>query len=126
MSESNNTFFGSAFSISNLQFHPTMTKIIKCVFCSGTGKDPYDLLSPISNCQVCNGTGLVELLEPVNKCVYCSGSGKSPLGARVTCIVCGGKGHNHCNTNTKCIKCKGTGRSTDGLPCTRCRGFGFN
>ncbi len=101
-----------------------MTKIIKCAFCSGTGMDPFDLLSPISHCLVCNNTGQVEVEEPVKKCVFCSGTGKNPLGARVPCIVCGGKGYNHSESNKKCSQCKGTGKSTDGLPCTRCGGMG--
>ena len=103
-----------------------MTKIIKCAFCGGTGKDPYDLLSLLSNCLVCNSSGQIAMDEPMKKCMFCSGSGKNPLGARVPCIVCGGKGNNHITSNTKCTQCKGTGKSTDGLPCTRCGGSGFN
>ncbi|MEI7423554.1 MAG: hypothetical protein WCK18_15735 [Prolixibacteraceae bacterium] len=103
-----------------------MTKIIRCAFCSGTGKDPYDLLSQISSCQVCNGTGETLVMEPTNICVFCAGTGKNPLGARVSCIVCGGKGLNHCDKTTKCNKCQGSGKSIDGLPCTRCRGIGYN
>ena len=102
-----------------------MAKIFKCSFCKGIGKDPFDLLSPNSDCQVCHGEKIVVLQEPVRKCVFCSGSGKNPLGARVPCIVCGGKGFNHCESNTKCAQCKGTGKSSDGLPCTGCKGFGF-
>jgi len=102
-----------------------MAKIIRCVYCSGTGKDPFDLLSPISHCQVCNSTGRVEVEEPLKKCVFCSGTGKNPLGARVPCIVCGGKGNNYCETDTICNQCKGTGKWSDGLPCTRCKGIGF-
>lgn len=102
-----------------------MSKIITCAFCNGKGKDPYNLLSSKSNCFVCNGTGRIEIEEPLKKCVFCSGTGKNPLGARVSCIVCGGKGNNHCESNTKCIKCKGTGKSSDGLPCNYCKGIGF-
>ena len=102
-----------------------MAKNIKCAFCSGTGMDPFDLLSHISHCLVCNGTGLVEVQEPMKACVFCAGSGKNPLGARVTCIVCGGTGFNHIAKSTKCIQCKGTGKSIDGLPCTRCGGKGL-
>ena len=102
-----------------------MSKIIKCSFCIGTGKDPYELLSSISDCQVCNGSGQILMDEPFKKCVFCSGTGKNPLGARITCIVCGGKGHNHYQNNTKCTQCKGSGKSSDGLPCTRCKGIGL-
>ena len=37
---------------------------IKCGFCKGTGKDPFDLLSQLAVCQVCKGTGKVEVEEP--------------------------------------------------------------
>jgi DnaJ-class molecular chaperone len=103
-----------------------MIKIIKCAFCNGKGKDPFDLLSPISHCPVCNGIGHVEVEEPLKKCVFCRGSGKNPLGARVTCIVCGGKGYNSCKSNTKCSQCNETGKSSDGLPCTNCGGKGYS
>jgi len=102
-----------------------MIKILRCAYCCGTGKDPFDLLSSVSSCLVCDGTGLVSVEEPVLECIFCGGSGKNPLGARVTCIVCGGKGINHCDSTTKCSQCKGTGRSNDGLPCSRCGGKGF-
>lgn len=102
-----------------------MKNKISCAYCNGTGKDPFDLLSPISNCLVCVGSGLVEVAEPMKKCVFCGGSGKNPLGARVSCIVCGGKGQNFCESNTICNQCKGTGKASDGLPCTGCGGKGF-
>jgi DnaJ-class molecular chaperone len=102
-----------------------MSKNIKCAFCSGKGKDPFDLLSPISICMTCNGTGHVEIAEPVKKCAFCAGTGKNPLGARVSCIVCGGKGHVCCLGQIKCIQCKGKGKSSDGLPCSFCGGKGY-
>jgi len=95
-----------------------------CVFCNGTRKDPFDLLSPISHCLVCNGTGQVEVEEPVRKCAFCSGTGKNPMGARVHCIVCAGKGINHYKHEASCTQCKGSGKSSDGLPCTHCMGKG--
>jgi len=48
---------------------------IKCAFCKGTGKDPFDLLSEFAVCQVCGGRGKVEVKEPAIKCVFCSGTG---------------------------------------------------
>jgi DnaJ-class molecular chaperone len=103
-----------------------MTTTIKCAFCSGTGKDPFDLLSAISHCLVCNGAGRIEMEEPLKTCVFCSGTGRNPLGARVACIVCGGKGQNYGDGEKKCVQCKGSGKSSDGLPCTRCGGKGFH
>ncbi len=102
-----------------------MTKKINCAFCEGTGKDPFELLSSISDCMVCSGSGTTEVSEPMKKCIFCNGSGKNPLGARVPCIVCGGKGNNYSQGNSKCTYCKGTGKSSDGLPCTRCKGIGL-
>jgi DnaJ-class molecular chaperone len=103
-----------------------MDNTIKCAFCKGTGKDPFDLLSKLANCLVCNCTGRIIIEEPHRKCVFCRGIGINPLGARVTCIVCGGKGSNHLVSNVICKKCRGNGKSNDGLPCTNCGGIGFN
>jgi len=97
----------------------------KCAFCGGTGKDPFDLLSAISHCLSCNGTGHVEIEEPMKKCVFCAGTGRNPLGARVACIVCGGRGVNTIKSDSKCKTCNGTGKSSDALPCTLCKGKGF-
>jgi len=30
---------------------------IKCAFCGGTGRDPFKVLSPLSNCGICGGKG---------------------------------------------------------------------
>ena len=40
---------------------------ITCAFCKGTGKDPFDILSELAACQVCGGTGKVEVEEPAIK-----------------------------------------------------------
>ena len=100
--------------------------VIKCAFCKGTGKDPFDLLSELAICQVCGGRGKVEVKEPAIKCVYCKGTGVYPHNGRVTCTVCNGKGSVTVKTPTeKCPKCKGTGREIDsGLPCIECGGKG--
>lgn len=102
-----------------------MSTKIKCSFCEGKGKDPFNLLSNTSQCQVCNGLGAVEIDAPFRKCVFCSGTGKNPLGARIPCIVCKGKGSNSITSEVICIKCIGTGRAVDGLPCTGCKGIGY-
>ena len=67
------------------------TAQITCGFCKGMGKDPFGLLSEHAACQVCCGTGKVEVIEPVIKCVYCDGSGVYH-NTRITCTVCNGKG----------------------------------
>jgi len=100
--------------------------ILKCAFCKGEGKDPFGLLSELATCQVCGGTGGVEVNEPAIECAYCKGSGVYPQGARITCTVCNGKGMVTVKEPTEeCPKCKGTGTTRDsGLPCIRCRGKG--
>jgi len=101
-------------------------KNIRCAFCKGKGKDPFDLLSKLATCQVCGGTGRVEITEPAIKCVYCKASGVYPSGSRITCVVCGGKGMVTVKGSTsECPECKGTGRAVDsGLPCSKCGGRG--
>lgn len=46
------------------------TKEIRCAFCKGAGKDPFDLLSELATCQVCAGKGKVEVVEPAIKCAF--------------------------------------------------------
>ena len=101
-------------------------KKMPCAFCKGKGKDPFDLLSEQSACQVCGGAGEVAIIEPAIKCAFCKGTGVHPHGARVTCTVCNGKGMVAVKGATKaCAKCEGTGMVTDsGLPCTTCGGKG--
>ena len=101
---------------------------ITCGFCRGAGKDPFGLLSERSTCQVCWGTGIVELSPPRRRCVFCSGSGVYP-DSRLTCTVCGGKGANTVmESAAACAACKGSGKSDVSLghqPCVTCRGVGF-
>lgn len=99
--------------------------MVKCAFCKGSGKDPFNLLSELATCQVCGGRGNVEVKEPAIKCAYCKGSGVHPLGARVTCTVCNGKGMITVDSSKECPKCKGTGQEREsGLPCIKCGGKG--
>ena len=99
--------------------------LIKCAFCKGTGKDPFDLLSKFSICQVCGGKGKVEVKEPMIKCVYCKGTGVYPHNGRVTCTVCNGKGYVTVKGETeKCSDSKGSGVAPDSLPCLTCGGKG--
>jgi len=106
-------------------------KEIKCAFCKGTGKDPFDLLSKLATCQVCGGRGKVEIKGPAIKCTYCKGTGVYPHNGRVTCTVCNGKGMvtvkgaDEKGAIKECPECKGTGATVDsGLPCIKCGGKG--
>jgi len=98
---------------------------ITCAFCKGKGKDPFDLLSDISRCQVCSGTGKVEAEQPAIKCVFCKATGVYP-NTRLTCTVCNGKGMVTVKGATEeCPTCKGTATAIDsGLPCSTCGGKG--
>jgi DnaJ-class molecular chaperone len=103
----------------------TMTQVT-CGFCKGTGKDPFDLLSELASCQVCEGTGKVCVEEPAIKCAHCKGTGVFH-GTRITCTVCNGKGMVRVPKGLKeqCPECNGTGTAIDsGLPCLCCKGKG--
>ena len=102
------------------------TAQITCAFCKGKGKDPFDLLSELANCQVCNGTGKTEIEEPAIKCAFCKGTGIYH-NSRITCTVCGGKGMVTVpkGETIQCPDCEGTGATMDsGMPCLKCRGKG--
>ena len=97
-----------------------------CVFCKGTGKDQFRLMSESSTCQVCKGSGNVEVSENSIKCVYCNGTGVYP-GTRLTCTVCFGKGLVTLEKGQLfvCSICKGNGRAAhSGLYCSKCGGTG--
>ena len=97
---------------------------IKCAFCKGTGKDPFELLSSMSICQVCLGRGKVKVTPPTTKCAFCNGTGVY-LDKRITCTVCRGKGVVTVPEGAKiCPECNRTGQGPDGLPCLNCRGKG--
>lgn len=100
--------------------------MIKCAFCDGKGKDPYNLLSYLGTCQVCSGRGVVNVREPTIECVYCHGSGKHLNDGRLTCPVCFGKGAATMDEDRKkCQECHGTGKNKESkLPCLRCDGKG--
>lgn len=98
---------------------------ITCAFCKGSGKDPFNLLSKLADCQVCGGTGKVKVDEPIIECAFCRGSGIH-LHSRLSCSACKGKGSvTHKGAKQKCPNCGGTGYKVDGnLPCSVCGGKG--
>ena len=96
-----------------------------CVFCSGTGKDPFHLLSELSTCQLCKGRKTIELEGNVVKCAYCNGNGRQRGDGRIPCIACKGKGINEVENPKACSSCKGSGRMKESkLTCLKCRGYG--
>ena len=64
---------------------------VKCAFCRGTGRDRFPVLSPLSNCPVCNGRGVVKVREPYEKCERCEGTGLY-FRRHLYCWTCHGKG----------------------------------
>ncbi len=103
---------------------------VECAFCKGTGKDPFDLLSPLSKCQVCSGTGRRMITTPTRKCAYCHGTGVHPH-SRMVCMTCRGVGLVSVPEDAvPCPGCGGTGNESRNyyadsvLPCMVCGGKG--
>jgi DnaJ-class molecular chaperone len=106
---------------------------VMCAFCSGKGKDPFGILSPLATCQVCGGTGRGTLRQPTTPCPFCRGTGVY-LGTRNTCTTCGGVGTVEIPDDAvTCPCCGGTGWAADDanyiwpdspLSCGCCRGKG--
>jgi DnaJ-class molecular chaperone len=107
------------------------TERVTCAFCKGKGKDPFNLLSPLSTCQICGGLGHHILESPIARCAYCRGSGVHPF-SRMTCTTCRGVGSITVPVNAiPCPGCGGSGQESDHkffdsvLSCTVCRGKGM-
>ncbi len=103
---------------------------VKCAFCNGTGKDPFELLSKLSVCQVCFGKGKIKIEGAAVKCNFCGGTGISPYTtSRLHCLACGGKGVvTKIDPSKKCSKCGGTGiypRRPHPVVCPKCKGQGI-
>ncbi len=100
----------------------------KCAYCDGTGKDPWGIPSPLSNCQVCKGKGVIQIDKPYETCPVCRGRGNQ-RNKRLTCLGCGGKGVVHIEKGMKkCPQCDGTGvTGSAGLRnyCLKCKGKGL-
>ena len=106
---------------------PTCEKMtVECAFCTGTGRDPYGILSKLSKCPVCNGCTRVEVAKPAYPCAYCRGRGKQRHN-RLTCSACKGTGHvTVAGPTARCPECAGSGKTQGSdLPCTFCRGAGL-
>lgn len=99
--------------------------MVRCAFCDGKGKDPFEIPSRLSDCQVCLGKGEVKVKAPVIECAFCDGSGVH-RDQRLTCVVCGGKGLVKVTEPLEtCSSCGGKGVvPTDYLPCLTCHGTG--
>lgn len=105
----------------------TPRRDIRCAFCRGTGRDPFGIMSVLSTCSVCGGSGSVSMKIPYLRCAFCQGSGVYPH-SRLTCTACGGTGVTPIpDPNERCPRCLGTGvepRSEVGFYCLTCHGAG--
>lgn len=99
---------------------------VRCAFCNGEGKDPFDLLSEYARCEVCGGSGQVTVAEPIHRCAFCRGSGVFP-GSRLTCTCCMGRGVVTVKEPAEaCPTCAGAGvLPGQALPCSVCGGKGL-
>ena len=101
---------------------------VKCAYCYGTGKDPFGIPGPESNCSVCGGKGYNRVVAPYVPCVACGGTGKA-RGRRLNCSTCRGRGVMMVRGPTvTCPRCQGTGRQPGteyDLACTLCDGRGM-
>jgi DnaJ-class molecular chaperone len=99
---------------------------VRCSFCGGKGKDPFDIMSSLSLCCVCGGRGVVQVKTPYTHCAHCRGTGAIRT---LTCTVCGGKGFLPASAGPTavCTECLGTGddASAPAMNCLTCRGWGW-
>ena len=104
------------------------TVSVTCGFCGGTGRDPFGIMSPLSTCCVCGGTGTVSVETPYVRCAFCHGTGVYPH-SRQTCTACSGVGVTPVpEPNKTCPHCLGTGadpHSEAGFYCLICHGTGI-
>lgn len=104
----------------------TNLSTLTCVFCKGKGKDPFEIMSRQSTCQVCGGRGKVTVLQPYVPCAHCKATGVSP-GSRNVCTPCNGRGAISTASDGKlvCPDCGGSGRAKENtLSCLKCEGRG--
>ena len=86
---------------------------VTCAFCHSKGRDLFGIISPLSTCQVCGGTGRRTLRQPTARCAFCRGTGVHP-GTRMTCTTCNGVGTVPAPIDAvRCPCCGGTGGARD-------------
>ena len=105
---------------------PETVREVTCSFCSGTGKDPFGIMSSLSSCSVCGGKGRVLIPMRSARCAHCRGTGAIKT---LTCTVCRGKGSVLAadNPTAACPDCGGSGDdpSASAMACLKCRGRGW-
>ena len=105
---------------------PAVFEELTCAFCYGRGRDPFDIMSSLSTCCVCGGSGKVLVEAPAVFCAHCRGTGAVKT---LTCTTCGGRGsvHQPSLPTVSCPTCQGSGddASVPALACLKCRGTGW-
>jgi len=101
---------------------------VPCAYCQGTGRDRWELLSPLSLCSACGGRGSQLVQAPYRTCAHCAGDGAHPH-LRVTCTTCHGLGVVYVAADAvPCGRCGGRGvdpQSEIDLACLLCGGSGW-
>ena len=86
--------------------NPVVSEEMTYAFCRSRGRDPFDIMSFLSTCVHCKGTGIVKIicatcggrgsisqsLQPTVSCPVCKGSGDDASAPAIACLKCGGKG----------------------------------
>jgi DnaJ-class molecular chaperone len=105
---------------------PGETAQVRCSFYRGTGKDPFGIMSWMSNCPICLGKGVVRVKAPYRPCPHCRGTGAIKT---FTCTVCRGTGYvpRPAGPTLVCPECGGTGddMGDPAMACMTCRGLGL-
>ncbi len=102
----------------------TYQEYVTCAFCQGHGTDPFSVMSALSVCSACQGTGRLLVTAPHVPCAYCAGSGSYKT---YRCSVCGGAGvvPKLEGPTVVCTECGGRAADgSSGLVCLHCRGRG--
>lgn len=98
---------------------------ITCAFCKGQGVDPFGIMSPLSTCGGCGGSGVRDV--PVHRvpCNFCHGTGSDKT---YRCPACDGTGVlPAADPPTElCPECGGRSYvPSSGLVCLTCKGHGL-
>ena len=104
--------------------HANRQEYVTCAFCKGHGTDPFNVMSMLSVCGACQGTGQILTRVPHMRCVYCEGSGSYKT---YSCPVCHGSGvvSKLEGRTVVCPDCRGRAADgSSGLVCLTCRGRG--